>query len=190
MAAVLAPLFIPLHGFALKEWLPFALMPVLLLALMVFLPRAAIRRWNGEWFLTVYILAALFWGSMVFPASHLLTPWKTSYPVVQAVRTMLPPGEDLYQYDGVLYGIEFYLKIRTPLVDDFVDLTPGIAHLPREERARYFLSSREFFDLCRKRRVVYCVTEGPERLDRLRKELNDVDVLWENRTYYLLRLRA
>jgi 4-amino-4-deoxy-L-arabinose transferase-like glycosyltransferase len=190
MAAVLAPLFIPLRGIAPKEWLPFVLLPALLLALMVILPRAAIRRWNGEWFLTVYILAALFWGSMVFPASHLLTPWKTSYPVVQAVRTVLPPGEDLYQYDGVLYGIEFYLKIRTPLVDDFVDLTPGIAYLPPEERARYFLSSREFFDLCRKRKVVYCVTEGPIRLDRLRKELNDVDVLWENGTYYLLRLRA
>jgi len=190
MIAVFVPLYIRERDVKLADWLPYVLLPVVLLTLMIFLPRVAGRKWNGEWFLSVYLLAALFWGSIVFPASYLLTPWKTSYPIVQAIQKVLPPGEMLYQYDGVLYGIEFYTKIRTPIVDDFGELVPGIAHLQPGEKARYFLSSREFFDLCREKGVCYCVTADQKRLDRLRKEIKDVDVLWENGTYYLLRLRA
>ena len=84
---------------------------------------------------------------MLFPLSQFLTPYKSAYVLVQAVKKYVPAGQELYQYDMSLYGVDFYGKIRTPIVDDIGEVRYGSEFLPPAERAHYFLNSAEFFKL-------------------------------------------
>ncbi|MCD6485856.1 MAG: glycosyltransferase family 39 protein [Syntrophobacterales bacterium] len=184
------PLFIKRHNITLSEWLPLIAIPFVLQVLIVFLPYFAKKRWNRGWFLTIYLISALFLASLLLPLSHFLTPYKSAYPVTQTIKSMLPAGEDLFQYGISLYGIDFYSKIRTPVVDDFGELGYGIKELSPDERARYFLTSKDFFKLCREKGDVYCVTKYRRRVEKLKKNIPDVEVLWSNGAFYLLRLRC
>ena len=109
--------------------------------------------------MAVYCLFALFLGSVTLPVAQYLTPYKSAYPLSQAIKAHLPAGETLYQYGMSLYGIDFYTGMRTPIVDDIGEVTYGSEQLPREERERYFLTSDSFFALVRQKERVYCATE-------------------------------
>jgi hypothetical protein len=130
--------------------------------------------------------------SIHFPISHYLTPYKSAYPVSKAIRALLPPNQEVYQFRTSLYGIDFYNKIRTPLVGRYGggELNFGIHQLPPEERSHYYLLIEEFYHRCKEKGELYCVTQGKENVEALKKEVSTLEVLWENGVYYFLRLRC
>ena len=146
------------------------------------------KKTGGNWFITVYIVSALFLAVTVFPLSNFMAQRKSAYLLTQAIKRYVPAGHELYQYGMSLYGIDFYGKMRTPIVDDIGEVYYGSQFLPVAERSHYFLNSEEFFKLAGRQEVVYCATKGQERLDRLRKEVPHLTVLWDNKHYYLVRL--
>jgi 4-amino-4-deoxy-L-arabinose transferase-like glycosyltransferase len=168
------------------------LLPVLFLVMMVFLPLLVERKWRRGWFFTVTILSALFLVSIHFPISHFLTPYKSAYPVSRAIRTLLPPNQEVYQFNTSLYGIGFYNKIRTPLVGRYGggELDFGVDQLSPEERSHYFLLYGQFYHRCKEKGDIYCVTQGKENVEILKKEVSTLEVLWDNGVYFLLRLRC
>lgn len=172
-----------------KWWLLVAPL-ILLQMLIIFLPDMVKRQWHRGWFATIYILMAFFWTLSVFPVSEFLTPYKSAYPVAQAINTLLPQHQKLYQYKISLYGVDFYNKIRTPIVDDIGELSFGSGKLPREEKKQFFLSSEEFYELCREKGEIYCITQYNDRLEELKKHISHIDILWSNRIYYFLRLHC
>ena len=172
----------------LTLWWPWIMAPVIIQVLLVILPTCVRQKTRGHWFLTVYVLSALFLGTLVFPLAQFLAPYKSAAVLVQAVKKYVPSGEELYQYDMSLYGVDFYGKMRTPIVDDIGEVRYGSEFLPSAEKARYFLNSEEFFRLVERRKATYCATIGQERVARLRKAVPDLTVLWDNQHYYLLRL--
>ena len=171
-------------------WWPWIVVPVILQILLVFLPGYVRRRTGGHWFVTVYIITALFLGSFIFPVSQFISPVKSAYDLVQAVKKYVPPDQELYQYGMSMYGVDFYGKIRTPIVDALGEVRYGSEFLPPAEKEHYFLNSKEFFKLVRQRQITYCATEGQERLEMLRKKVPNITIMWDNKKYYLVRLQS
>jgi 4-amino-4-deoxy-L-arabinose transferase-like glycosyltransferase len=186
IALVAAPYFDKSRPLTL--WWPWIVAPVIMQILIVFLPGYVRRRTGGNWFVTVYIITAIFLGAAVFPFSQFLTPYKSAYILVQAVKKYVPVGQELYQYDMSLYGVDFYGKIRTPIVNELREVRYGSEFLPSAEKAHYFLNSEEFFKLAGQQPVTYCATKGQEGIERLRKEFPNLAVMWDNKYYYLVRL--
>jgi 4-amino-4-deoxy-L-arabinose transferase-like glycosyltransferase len=169
-------------------WWSYILLPVIVLILMTFLPDLIFRMFRKGWFLSIYILSALFLGSMLFPLSDFLAPYRSAKVAREAIAMYVPAGQDLYQYRVNFYGIDFYNKIRTPIVEDFGELSEGIVKLAPEEKKRYFLSANEFFELCAQKKDVYCITQHQERLKEIRLKMPKTEVLWDNGAFYLLRI--
>jgi 4-amino-4-deoxy-L-arabinose transferase-like glycosyltransferase len=173
-----------------EKWWILMLPLILIQILIIFLPGKIRRLRNHGWFSTIYILTILFLGLLIFPISKFLAPYKSAYPVSQAISKCLPQNQELYQYGVSLYGVEFYNKIRTVIVDDFGELGFGISKLSSYEKKKYFISSEEFYKLCQEKGDVYCITRYKSRLGELRKNISHVDTLWSNRFYYILHLRC
>ena len=164
------------------------ILPILFQVMLIFLPSLVKRRWRRGWFLTVTILSALFLGSMLFPIAHFISPYRSAYPVSKAIRAFLPPNQELFQFRMSLSGIDFYNKIRTPLVGAVGEMGFGSYQLPPDEKSRYYLSSEEFYQRCKEKGGVYCVTRYKENVEELKKRVSIVEVLWDNGVFYLLRL--
>jgi hypothetical protein len=158
--------------------------------MMIFLPSLVQRKWRRGWFITVTVLSALFLISIHFPISRLLTPRKSAYPVSKAIRAFLPPEKELFQFRTSLYGIDFYNKIRTPLVEACGELEFGFLQLPQHELSHYLLSSEELFNRCEKNSDIYCVTRYKKNVEALRSQVSTLEILWDNGEFYLLRLRC
>ena len=139
--------------------------------------------------MAIYILSFLFMSTLIFPASKFLTPYKSAYPIARIVNEYVPANEELYQYGMSLYGIDFYSKSRSPVVDDIGELRPGVEKLPLEEKNRYFLTSDIFFRLYHEKKDIYCVTER-ENVEKLKKKTAFWRVLWDNGYYSLLHLKG
>jgi hypothetical protein len=182
------PAFLKGQGIPFQAWWPWVAFPVLLQATIAFLPDLIRKKWGRGYFITVFALSFLFMGSLVFPLSRFLTPFKSAVPIVKAVRDHLPAGSELYQFGISLYGIDFYGKLRTPIVDDIGELQDGAAKLPDAERSHFFLYSRDFFKLYHEKKDIYCVTKHT-KLEKLKKEIPDIHVLWDNKEYYLIHLK-
>ncbi len=170
-------------------WWLYIFLPVTALILMTFLPDLIVRRYRKGWFFTIYMLAALFLGSILFAANDFLAPYRSAKVAKQAISRYLPAGRDLYQYRVNFYGIDFYNKIRTPIVEDFGELSEGIVKLAPEEKKRYFLSPSEFFELCGEKKDIYCITQHQQRLKEIRTKMPKTQILWENGAFYLLHIR-
>jgi 4-amino-4-deoxy-L-arabinose transferase-like glycosyltransferase len=183
------PVFLRHNHVPLQQWWPWVIIPVALQILIIFLPEIIQRRWGKGWFCTSYLIASLFLVALLFPVAHIVTPDRSAYPLVQAVRERLPAGRELYQYKMCLYGIDFYTQMRTPIVDRFGELRFGISKLSPEEKARYFLTTPEFMALYRSGKDIYCATDDRDKVDLLRKEAPHLEILWENDRYYLLHLK-
>ena len=171
------------------NWWLYILLPLLAAVLMIFLPDLIARKLRHSWFLTVYLLCAVFLASSLLPINDFLAPYRSARVVKEAILEFVPNGQDLYQYRENFYGIDFYNKIRTPIVEDFGELAEGITKLPPAERARYFLSRSEFFQLCAQRKDVYCITQHKNKLKEIREKMPKVDVLWDNGAFYLLHVK-
>jgi len=173
-----------------ERWSWLLIPPVLFQIMMIFLPALVQRKWRKGWFLTVTVLSALFLISIHFPISRLLTPRRSAYPLSQAIHALLPPNQELIQFGMSLYGIDFYNKIRTPLVHAGGELKFGFSQLPSEERSRYNLSLEELFNRCKKNGDIYCVTRYKKNVEILRSKFSTLEILWHNKEFYLLRLRC
>ncbi len=176
------------HYIPLRIWWPWVIIPFILQIMILILPDLIRRKWGKGWFVMVYALSFLFLSVTTFPISKFLAPYKTAYPIAQAIQNYVPADREVYQYRMSLYGIDFYTHMRTPVVDDIGELQPGVEKLPPEEKARYFLTSDEFFKLYREMNDIYCVTEH-KNMQKLKKETLISQVLWENGYYYLLHLK-
>jgi len=163
------------------------ILPILFQVMMMFLPALVRQRWRRGWFLTSYALSVLFLVSILFPMAHFLTDHKSAYPVSKAIKTLLPPNHELFQYRISLYGIDFYNKIRTPMIDPSGELEFGFNQLRRQERYHYYLSGEEFSQRCKEEGGVYCVTRR-RNVKELKMMVPTLEVLWNNGEYYLLRL--
>jgi 4-amino-4-deoxy-L-arabinose transferase-like glycosyltransferase len=178
--------FVIIHS---PDWIWLILPPIIIQLLMIFLPGMIKRRFHSGWFLTAYLLSALFLASLLYPASASLTLYNSSYPLSQAVKSSLPAGEAIYQYKIIFYGIENYTGIRTCVVGSFGEMTLGIINLSADEKSRYFLSQPEFFRLAREKEGgVYCTTAKKENFDELKKEFPRLQVIWSNDVQYFIRL--
>jgi 4-amino-4-deoxy-L-arabinose transferase-like glycosyltransferase len=187
-AILLAPLLPHDYQVDPGSWWPWMVFPILIQIMILFVPDRVRSRTGKGWFLTIYFLFAAFLFLVTFPVAQYLTPYKSAWPLSQAVKTHLPAGATLYQYGMSLYGIDFYTGLRTPIVDDIGEVGYGSEQLPKEERERYFLSSASFFRLFHEKEGVYCATEGSEKMAILKKEVPALTVLWHNDVYYLLKL--
>jgi 4-amino-4-deoxy-L-arabinose transferase-like glycosyltransferase len=188
MTVLIAPIFLPGHRVEPGTWFAWIAVPFFILILLPVVPGRLRAKTGMGWFMAVYCLSALFLGSVTFPVAEYITPYKSAYPLSQAIKARLPAGEPLYQYGMSLYGVDFYTGMRTPIVDDIGELTYGSKQLPREEREAYFLSSDSFFELIRQKERVYCATER-DKMERLKKEIPGLKVLWHNEVFFLLRLK-
>ncbi|MGZ6291611.1 MAG: ArnT family glycosyltransferase [Syntrophales bacterium] len=188
IAVLLAPPFLRNHGIPFLAWLPWVIFPILVQVAIIFLPEIIGRKSRSGWFMTIYVLSFLFMSSLIFPMSKFLTPYKSAYPITRIIIDYVPAHEELYQYGMSLYGIDFYSKRRTPVVDDIGELRPGVEKLPLEEKNRYFLTSDMFFSLCHEKKDIYCVTER-ENLEKLKKKTAFLRVLWDNGYYSLVHLQ-
>jgi hypothetical protein len=196
IAIILSPFFLKnaelsqyLENSQVEKWWWLLVLPILFQGMMIFLPSIVQRRWRGGWFLTVTALSALFLISIHSPVSKLLTPSRSAYPVSQAIRALLPPNHELYQFGTSLYGIDFYNQIRAPLVGSFGEMAFGCQQLPTDERSNYFLSPEEFYRRCKEKGDVYCVTRSKKRMMIPRNKISVIETLWDNGEFCLLRLR-
>ena len=176
------------YAVPVREWWPLVVVPIPVLTLTVILPDVVSRKWKEGWFLTVTLLSAVLLGSIVFPLSRYLTPYKSSFPVARAVKEFLPANEELYQYRIYLRGIHFYCKIRTPIVGRADELQSKKDSLPPDERAHYFLTRDAFYETCRQKGKLYCITKGEDMVEELKANIPHVTMIWKNSAYYLLHL--
>jgi 4-amino-4-deoxy-L-arabinose transferase-like glycosyltransferase len=189
MAVLIAPVFLRERGVLWGNWWPWIVIPFIIQILILFLPDRVRKKTGRGWFATIYLLFALFLVSLTAPVSQYLAPYKSAYPLSQAILTCLPPNATLYQYGMSLYGIDFYTRKRTPIVDDIGEVRYGSEQLPAAERERYFLTSDSFFRLVQVTDGIYCATQNDEKLERLKKEIPALRVLWHNDAYSLIQLR-
>lgn len=173
-----------------ENWGWLIVLPILFQVMVMFLPALVKRKWRNGWFFTVTLLSALFLGSLAFPVAHILAPFKSAYAVSQAIHALLPPNQEVFQFGTSLYGIDFYNKIRTPLIHAGGELKFGLDKLPPEERSRYQLSPEEFFRRCQENGVIYCVTRYQKNLEALKRSVPTLEVLWQNGEFFLLRLQC
>jgi 4-amino-4-deoxy-L-arabinose transferase-like glycosyltransferase len=173
-----------------QRWLWLIVLPVFIQIMLAFVPDRIRKIHHRGWFVTIYILSGLFLISMLPSASAFLTPYKSSYPASQAIRMLVPADHELYQYKILLYGIATYNEIRTPVVDDFGELSYGMKFLTPEERKHYFLSVEQFKARVEREGTIYCLTEYKDRFNELRTLFPKLEVLWSNGAYYLMKLKS
>ncbi len=170
------------------KWWLYIILPLLAAVLMVFLPEMIERKLRRGWFLCVYSLCGILLACSLFPVKDFLAPYRSSFVTKDPIARYVPKDRDLYQYRENFYGIDFYNKIRTPVVEDFGELSEGIAKLQPAERKKYFLTRDEFFQLCAQKKDVYCITQHRDKLDEIKTKVRHVDILWDNKAFYLLHI--
>ncbi len=147
------------------NWWLYILLPVMVAVLMTFLPELIARKLRRGWFLTIYCCVRVFLASILFPLNDFLAPYRSAQVAKEAIFKFVPAGQDLYQYRENFYGIDFYNKIRTPIVEDFGELSEGIAKLPADgKKALFSYPEMNFFNCVRKEKDVYCITQHKNKL--------------------------
>jgi len=172
-----------------RQWVWLIILPIFSQMMLAFLPNMVKKIYHRGWFVTIYILSGLFLISILPSASAFLTPYKSSYPVSQAIKMLIPADREVYQYKILLYGIATYNEIRTPLVGDFGELSYGMKFLTPEERDHYFLSVEQFKVRVDQEGIIYCLTEYKDHFDELKNMFPNLEVLWSNGAYYLMKLK-
>jgi len=171
------------------NWCLYIILPLLAALLMPFLPEVIEHKYHCGWFISIYALCVILLAGSLLPVNDFLAPYRSSLTVKDAISDYVPKDQDLYQYRVNFYGIDFYNKIRTPIVEDFGEMREGTEKLPPDEKKRYFLTVDEFFQLCAQRKDVYCITQHEDRFNELKTKVRHVNVLWDNKAFYLLHIR-
>jgi len=170
------------------KWWLYILVPVTAAIILTFLPDLIYKKFKKGWFFSIYVLCAILLGSLLFPLNDFLAPYRSAKVAKEAIARYVPQDKDLYQYRVNFYGIDFYNKIRTPIVEDFGELAEGIAKMPGEEKKHYFLSVDEFFKLCEDKKDIYCITQHNEKLKQIAQRFPVTEILWYNNAFYLLHI--
>ena len=171
------------------QWWIYITVPVIVLVLLTFLPDLIYKKFKKGWFPSIYILCAILLGSILFPLNDFLAPYRSAEITREPIARYVPPDRELYQYKVNFYGIDLYNKIRTPIVENFGELSEGIAKLPENEKKHYFLSGKEFFKLCEEKKDIYCITQHNKKLRQIVQRFPATEVLWDNKAFYLLRIK-
>ncbi|KUG24117.1 hypothetical protein ASZ90_006083 [hydrocarbon metagenome] len=171
------------------KWWLYIIVPAITLFLLTFLPDIIYKKIKKGWFASIYLLCAILLGSILFPLNDFLAPYRSAKVASEPIARYVPPEQDLYQYKVNFYGIDFYNKIRTPIVEDFGELAEGIAKLSKEEKNRYFLYGNDFFRLCEEKKYIYCITQHNEKLRQIMHRFPATVVLWDNKAFYLLHIK-
>jgi len=172
-----------------RYWVWLIILPIFSQILLAFVPNMVKRIYHYGWFVTIFILSGSFLISILPSASAFLTPYKSSYPASQAIKMLIPADRELYQYKILLYGIATYNEIRTPIVGDFGELSYGMKFLSPAEREHYFLAEEQFKARVDREGIVYCLTEYEDHFDELKNMFPNLEVLWSNGAYYLMKLK-
>ncbi|MCF8054665.1 MAG: glycosyltransferase family 39 protein [Deltaproteobacteria bacterium] len=164
-------------------------LPLFCAVLLAFLPNYLLSRYGKEsWFLSLSALGFLLFFSLLFPAHFILAPYKTAKPVIEAMTRFIPQGETLYQFRTNIYGIDFYSKTRTPLIDVGGEIEPGVKKLPLAEREKYFPSQDEFMKLYNQGGQFFVLFENDDKYDYFLKLFPEGRLIWKNKKYYLFQL--
>jgi 4-amino-4-deoxy-L-arabinose transferase-like glycosyltransferase len=186
---IFLPLFDKGSLISMNRWVPYIIVPVIMLLCLTFLPAVARNRLRRGWFFSIYIFSAVFFLSLLLPAARYVTPYKSALPIAQAVREHVPAGSVPVQFRMSNYGIDFYTRIKTPVVDDYGELDYGVAKLSEEERIRRFPSSRDFFEKYKKSGEEWCITDDVYKVNILKEKSPAAEVLWQNREYFLVHMK-
>ncbi len=170
-------------------WWIYVIPMLLATVLLIFLPDWIARKRRADWFVTIYLLCCLLLAGVILPINDFMSPYRSALVAKEAIVRYVPPGRLLYQYRVNFYGIDFYNKIRTPIVEDFGELGDGIIKMPPRERKQYFLSAEEFFEKIKQEKEIYCITQHRERLNQLKSKYPNTDILWDNGAFYLLHIK-
>ena len=170
-------------------WWVYIIPMLIAAALLIFLPDLIARKVRAGWFVTIYLLCCLLLAGMIFPLNDFLSPYRSALVAKDAIARHVPPVQLLYQYRVNFYGIDFYNKIRTPIIEDFGELGDGIVKMPQQERKKYFLSVNDFFEKIEQEKEIYCITQHQDKLSQLQSKYSHVDILWDNGAFYLLRIK-
>ena len=185
---IFLPLFDKGSLITMRGWLPYTAIPVIMLLCLTFFPTVAKNRLRFGWFFSIYIFSAVFFVSLLMPAAKYITPYKSAWPIVEAIRQHVPEGSVLVQFKMSNYGIDFYTRMKTPVVDDYGELDYGVAKLSTEEKKRRFPSSQDFFELYKKTGEEWCVTDDINKVKRLKEVSPAAEILWQNREYFLVHM--
>ena len=123
------------------------------------------------------------------PAAKYVTPYKSAWPIVQAIRQHVPEDSIPVQFKMSDYGIDFYTRMKTPVVDDFGELDYGVAKLSKEEKIRRFPSTTDFFAQYKKSGEEWCVTDDIGKVKILKEVCPAAEVLWQNRDFFLVHMK-
>ncbi len=170
------------------EWLWFIILPLTVIALLPFLPDIAVGKNGRGWFSTAYSLIVVFLVALVFASGYLIRQMSSAASISRAMYEFVPGRDRVYQYGTCLYGVDFYTKKRTPVVDDLGEPDFGVSKLPPAERAQFFPESKEFINLAKTEDGVYCITNKPKRIDVLKSQVSLIHILWTNGNYFLLHI--
>ena len=77
---------------------------------MTFLPDLIYKKFKTGWFLSIYVLCAIFLGSMLFPLNDFLAPYRSAEVTKEAIARYVPPAWDLYQYKVNFTASTFIIK--------------------------------------------------------------------------------
>jgi 4-amino-4-deoxy-L-arabinose transferase-like glycosyltransferase len=172
------------------NWWLYIVVPVIVLLFLTFLPDLIYKKFKKGWFFSLYVLCAILLGSMLFPLNDFLAPYRSAKVTKDAIALYVPSGKELYQYRDDFYGIDFYSKIRTPIVQDFGELAEGVLKLPEDERKHFFLFVDEFFRLCAEKKDIYCITQHKNKLQQIMQRFPQTEILWDNKAFYLLHIKG
>ena len=170
-------------------WWIYILPPLCGAILLMFLPDLVARKTGRNWFLTLYMSSCLLLAGMILPFKDFISPYRSTLVARDAIARYVPKDALLYQYRDILYGVDYYNKIRTAAAGDFGELGFGIIQLPPEERRKYFLYRDEFFARLENEKEVYCIIKRRERLSELQAKYPDVEILWDNGAFFLLKFK-
>ncbi len=186
-------LFLPLFDkgslITMSGWLPYTIVPVIMLLCLTFVPNIAKNRLHFGWFFSIYLFTGLFFLSLLLPAAKYVTPYKSAWPIVQAIRQHVPEDSIPVQFKMSEYGIDFYTRMKTPVVDDYGELAYGVAKLSKEEKIRRFPSTADFFEQYKKSGEEWCVTDDIYKVKILKEVSPAAEVLWQNREFFLVHMK-
>lgn len=143
------------HQVELAQWIPMAVLPAGLILLWGAMPLFARRLGADRVVYFSFLLLALFLTSLNRPAAAYLSNYKSVKKLSAVLNSSLREGDVVAQYRTYRQGLPFYTKRRCVLVNETGELEFGAER--SEDREKYFLDDRAFFDLWNSGTRVFCL---------------------------------
>ncbi|MCX7983072.1 MAG: glycosyltransferase family 39 protein [Syntrophales bacterium] len=190
IAVVFVPFFVPTWKNTPPLAWPYYALPITLQIFILFFSKKVEKSDLTSRYLIISFAHGLYLVSLLPVCGHYLAPIKSACRLAQAVDKFVPPGEMIYQFRTILYGLDFYTGKRTAIVDEQGELAAGVKKISSEERRRYFPLTSEVMEELRRGHIIYAVTDKREKLMGLEQHGASIEVLWDNGKYYMYRVRG